>query len=61
MGDITLFEKLFGRRPDVSHLRVFGCLCFVHVYSDSSNKLDNQSIRCIFLGYDEARKGWEVY
>ena len=31
LKDETPFERLFGRRPDISHLRVFGCVSYVHV------------------------------
>ena len=30
LKDKTPFECWFGEKPDVSNLRVFGCMCFVH-------------------------------
>lgn len=27
----TPYERWYGRKPDVSHLRVFGCMAYAHV------------------------------
>ncbi|XP_059627559.1 uncharacterized protein LOC132270389 [Cornus florida] len=40
---------------------VFGCTCFVHNRSPSHHKLDDKSIRCIFLGYYAMSKGYRCY
>ena len=40
LKDETPFERLFGRRPDISHLRVFGCVRYVHVPDGQRRKLD---------------------
>ena len=58
IDNMILYKKLFGKCLDISYLRVFGCICFVHDYDALSNKLDKKSVRCMFLGYDEARRGW---
>ncbi|XP_059640894.1 retrovirus-related Pol polyprotein from transposon TNT 1-94 isoform X1 [Cornus florida] len=50
--DYTLFHLL----P-----RVFGYTCFVHNRSPSRHKLDDKSIRCIFLGYSAVSKGYRCY
>ena len=57
----TPYEYWFGRRPDVSHLRVFGCVCFVHIPDDLRRKLDPKSYKAIFVGYPEGTKGYKVY
>ena len=31
LDGVTPYECLFERKPDVAHLRVFGCIAFVHV------------------------------
>ena len=40
---------------DVSyrHLKVFGCLAYVHVAKDKRGKLDSKTHLCIFLGYGD--------
>ncbi|GIL64180.1 hypothetical protein Vafri_18153, partial [Volvox africanus] len=34
------YEAFFDERPDVSHLRIFGCAAYVHVPKEKRNKLD---------------------
>ena len=35
---MTPFEAFHGKRPDVGHLRVFGCVCFTHIAKDERKK-----------------------
>jgi len=37
---MTPKEKFTGKKPDVSHLRVFGCIAYVHVPDGKRSKLD---------------------
>jgi hypothetical protein len=37
---MTLEEKFTCKNPDVSHLRVFGCIAYVHVPDEKRSKLD---------------------
>jgi len=37
---MTPEEKFTGKKPDVSHLRVFGCIAYVHVPEEKRSKLD---------------------
>jgi hypothetical protein len=56
---LTPFELLFGRKPSVSHLRPFGCKCFVLKHGN----LDKFVFRCsngIFLGYTRHGKSYRV-
>lgn len=57
----TPFEKLTGRIPSVSHLRVFGCRSYVLDTSPSRKKWAPRSYECIFLGYDETSRGFRNY
>lgn len=43
---------------DYDHLRVFGCLCFVHLHCHMRNKLDSNASACVFLGYPAGHKGF---
>ena len=36
----TPYEALTGEKPDVEHLRTFGCMAFAHVAKDERQKLD---------------------
>jgi hypothetical protein len=51
---LTPFELLFGRKPSVSHLRPFGCKCFVLKYVNLY-KFESHSSDGILLGYTHGR------
>lgn len=55
------YEKLFKNKPNVSFLRVFGCICFVFVPSNQRHKLEKKATKCVFVGYDNEKKGWRCY
>ncbi|KAJ3680984.1 hypothetical protein LUZ60_015473 [Juncus effusus] len=52
-------ELMFDEKPSVKHLKVFGCTCFVHVPDEKRAKLDAKARKCIFIGYDQRKKGWK--
>ena len=58
LKDKTPFECLFGRKPNVSHLRVFGCLTYVLIPQSQRKKLDAKARRAIFVGYPPGIKGY---
>ncbi len=41
-------EAWSGRKPDVSHLKVFGCKAFAHVPDEKRTKLESKSMPCVF-------------
>jgi len=51
----TPLELWSGIKPDVSHLRVFGCDAYVHLSQGDPkpSKLESRTIPCIFVGYSE--------
>lgn len=50
LSGITPYERLFGKTPDTTHLRVFNCLCYSAVIS-SRDKFGPRATKCIFMGY----------
>ena len=58
---MTPFQALFGKKPDVSNLRPFGCICYAHVPKDERKKFDPKSRKCLFLGYGDCVKGHRLY
>ncbi|KAH9752737.1 hypothetical protein KPL71_014822 [Citrus sinensis] len=54
-------EAWSGRKPGISHLRVFGSITHVHVPDESRAKLDDKSEKFIFIGYDNNSKGYKLY
>ena len=57
---VTPFEMFHGRRPDVSHLRVWGVRCFAHVPVELQGKLGVKSRECLFMGYPPSQRGYRV-
>eukprot|EP00253_Pinus_taeda_P007487 PITA_07487 len=43
-------EVWTGKKPSLSHLRVFRCDAYVHVPKEKRTKLDSKSEKCIFIG-----------
>jgi hypothetical protein len=46
---MTPEEKFTGKKSNVSHLRVFGCIAYVHVLDEKRSKLDPKAMKCIFI------------
>ena len=58
---MTPFERLFNRKPNVSNLKVFGCVAYAHIPENMRNKLEEKSRKCVFVGYPEGTKGFKLY
>nr|UBX54621.1 transposon Pol polyprotein [Lupinus angustifolius] len=54
-------EAWSGRKPSAKHLRVFGSICYIHVPKEKRHKLEDKTIRGIFLGYSTQSKGYRIY
>eukprot|EP00253_Pinus_taeda_P025870 PITA_25870 len=50
LEDKTPQEVWTGKKPSLSHLRVFGCDAYVHVPKEKHTKLDSKFEKCIFIG-----------
>ena len=57
----TPFEAWHGWKPKVSHFKVFGCISYVHIPSQKRHKLDDNSVKCVFLGYSVETKGYQFH
>ena len=60
-GDITPYEKWYGRKPDISHLRVFGCTAYAHIPDQRRQKLDVKTEKLRFVGYSIASKAYKLF
>jgi hypothetical protein len=54
--DITPHEVWSGKKPSVSHLKVFGCDAFVHVPKEKRSNMEKKVVKCIFIRYKEGMK-----
>jgi transposase InsO family protein len=51
LGFKTLEDIFSRKKPEVTHLKIFGCLVFVHVPKEKRTKLDPSGKKGIFVGY----------
>jgi hypothetical protein len=49
LDDKTPQEVWTGKKPCLTHLKVFGCEAYVHVPKENRSKLDKKAEKCIFI------------
>ena len=54
-------ELWIGRKPNVSHMKVFGCIAYAHVEPEKRRKLDSKVEKMHFIGYSLTSKGYRLY
>ena len=59
--ELTPYEVLVGRKPILSHLKVFGSIAHVRIPNESREKPDATSEECILIGYLSAKKGYKCF
>nr|KYP48259.1 Retrovirus-related Pol polyprotein from transposon TNT 1-94 [Cajanus cajan] len=55
------YYLLYGKEPDFSLLKSFGCLCFAATLSSQRVKFSPRSTTCVFIGYPLGVKGYKLY
>lgn len=58
---VTPLEKYSGLKPDLSHLRIYGCKAYVHIPREKRSKLEVKSVSCILVGYDDQSKAYRCF
>ncbi|MCO5595838.1 hypothetical protein L7F22_049889 [Adiantum nelumboides] len=58
---VTPYEAFTGDKPIVHHLRVFGCVAYVHIPKAQRKTLNAKSKAMIFTGYAIGTKGYCPY
>ena len=61
LGMKTPEEEFSGKKPDISHLNIFGSPVYIHVTKDARKKLESNAEVGIFLGYTETPHNYRVY
>jgi hypothetical protein len=61
LGFKTPEEMFTEKKPEVSHLKILGCLVFVHIPKEKRTKLDPSRKKGIFVGYCEVSKAFRIY
>ena len=59
--NMTPEEKFIGIKPNVGHLKMFGCMAYVRVLDELRTKLDPKAKKCVFVGYSLEQKGYKCY
>jgi hypothetical protein len=54
-------EAFIGVKPKVSHLRIFGCLVYIHVPKEKRTKMEPSRKKGMFVGYSETSKAYRIY
>jgi hypothetical protein len=57
----TPFEVWHGKKPVVSHLKVFGCVANVKKVGPGINKLSDRSSKMVMIGYESGTKGYRLF
>jgi hypothetical protein len=61
LGNKTPKEVFTGKKPEISHLRIFGCPVFIHVPKEKRTKLEPSGKKGTFVGYNETSKAYRIY
>nr|GEX97580.1 zinc finger, CCHC-type [Tanacetum cinerariifolium] len=61
LEDITPYEAIRQRKPNLETLRVFGCIAYAKVPSQHLTKLDDRSIKMVYLGNEQGSKAYRLF
>ena len=59
--NLTPEESWSGHKPSVSDMKVFGCIAYAHVPKEKRSKLDDKSVKCIFIGYNIETRSYRSF
>ena len=60
--EFRLLEEVWsGKEVKFSHLKVFGCVSYIHINSVARSKLDAKSKICFFIGYSDEKFGYRFW
>lgn len=57
----TPYQRWSGKKPNISHMRVFGCVAYAHVPEVERRKLDKKAVKLRFVGYANNAKGYRLW
>ena len=58
--NITPYEAWSGRKPEVSHLKVFGCPACSLNKAPNKDKFDQKGEKLLFVAYNDESKGYRL-
>jgi hypothetical protein len=48
-------------KPEIGHLRIFGCPVYFHVPKEKRSKIEPSGRKSTFVGYNESSKAYRIY
>ena len=54
------YKVWYSRKPDLSNLRVFGCVAYALVPAAKRRKFDDRTVKMRFLGYHKGHRGYKL-
>lgn len=61
LNEQTPYESFTSKKPNIEHLRVFGCVAYAKINGPSLKKLDDRSKTVINLGTEPGSKAYRLY
>jgi hypothetical protein len=61
LDDKTPHRVWTGKKPSLTHLKVFDCQAYVHIPKENKSKLDKKVQNFIFIGYKDGLKGYQFW
>lgn len=58
---MTPFEAFYGKKPDLTMLRVFGCRAYVHIQKKYRKEAPWHMQKCVYFGFANEYKGYKCY
>jgi len=60
-GEVSPYERWYGRTPDISYMRIFGCNAYAYVQDKQRGKLDSKAEKYRLVGYSFHSRGFRLY
>lgn len=61
LGKKTLEGVFIGKKPEVTHFRIFANVVYCYVLDEKRTKLDQTAEKCFLIGYSETSKAYRIY
>ena len=61
MEDKTPEEAFTGVKPEIGHLRIFGCPVYIHEPVEKRTKFEPSGEKGILVGYSETSKAYKIF
>lgn len=59
--EMTPFQQIYGRKPNIHHLRIFGSCAYAYNFDQRLKKLDSKGRKGILVGYDLESASYKIY